>query len=224
MSRLLVSLDMNDKLVVVIGGGTVAARKCLQLVRSRARVTVVAPKLVPSLGRLVNSGLVSHRARSFDPGDLSGAFLIYAATDDSDVNRRVTEEARGQGLLVNSADDPSSSSFTSPAQIRRGAFTLAVATDGKSPALARRVRRDLAAVYGREYALVVRLMGAVREKLLTQTPNRTYNKQIFNALAASDLPELFRKGQLAEIDRLLLIECGPGFSLSDLGLLKEVSQ
>lgn len=224
MPRLLISLDMNEKQVVVVGGGTVAARKCLQLVRNQAHVTVIAPMLAPSMGRLVISGLVRHKARSFEPGDLSGAFLVYAATDDADVNRRVTEEARENGLLVNSADDPSSSSFSSTAQVRRGGLTLAVATDGASPALARRIRRDLAKAYGREYAQAVRLMGAVREKLLTQTPNRTYNKQIFNALAASDIPELFRKGQLAEIDRFLLGQCGPGFSLSDLGLLKEVSQ
>lgn len=222
MPQLVISLNISEKQVVVIGGGKVAARKCMPLIRCRSHVTVIAPDLAPTMLRLVRRGLVRHCRREYRHGDLAGAVLAYAATDSPDVNRAVAVEATERGIPVNSANSPETSSFSSPAAVVRGEFTLTVSTDGASPSLSRRIRRTLAAEYGREYALTVEMLGRVREKLLTRCDNRTYNKRILNDLAASDIPALVKSGSFDEIDCLLLTLCGPGFSLEELGLRKEV--
>jgi precorrin-2 dehydrogenase / sirohydrochlorin ferrochelatase len=223
MPRLSISLDVRGKPVVVVGGGKVAARKCLSLIRSQADVTVVSPQLAASVLRLVKAGWVKHKKSEYAPGDLRGSFLVFAATDRPEVNQAVARESAKMGIPVNTVDSPALCSFTSPAVLRRGSLTLTVASEGEAPALSRQIRHELAAKYGREYALTVRLLGRIREKLLTQNINRTYNKQILSGLSGSALPTLIRYKSLDLIDHLLLEYCGPGFSLAELGLLKEVS-
>ncbi len=223
MSRLTISVDLRGKQVVVVGGGKVAARKCLSLIRSKADVTVISPELSSKVKRLVNAGWVKHKKCEYASGDLIGSFLVFAATDHPEVNQAVARESAKMGVLVNAVDSPSLSSFTSPAVVRRGSLTITVASEGEAPALSRQIRRELAAKYGLEYALTVRLLGLIREKLLTEHVNRTYNKQILSRLSSSALPMFLRSNSLELIDHLLLEHCGPGFSLAELGLLKEVS-
>lgn len=224
MPRLTISLDVCGKPVVVVGGGKVAARKCLSLIRSQADVTVVSPQLAPSVHRLVKAGWVKHKKREYVPGELSGYFLVFAATDRPEVNQSVARESANLGIPVNTVDSTALCSFTSPAVVRRGSLTLTVASEGNAPALSRQIRRELAVKYGREYARTAQLLGVIREKLLTQNINRTYNKQILSGLSSSVLPTLLRTNSLDLIDHLLLEHCGPGFSLAELGMLKEVSQ
>lgn len=223
MPHLAICLDLQGKPALVVGGGRVAARKCLALLRSKAEVTVVSPSLKTSLQRLVKAGLVRHLARGYSKGDLSGCAIAFAASDRPEINRQVADEASELRIPVNVADSPESSSFSSPAVIRRGGFSITIATDGEAPALARRVRKKLAASFGREYAKTVALMGKIREKILTQNAKRRYNKQILNELADSPLPELLRDGRLDDVDHLLLELCGPGFSLAELGMRKETT-
>jgi precorrin-2 dehydrogenase/sirohydrochlorin ferrochelatase len=223
MPRFSISLDLLGKPVVIVGGGKIAARKCIPLLRSGARVTVIAPTLVPVLKRLAAAGSILHISREFLPDDLTGFMLAFAATDSSETNRAVALDAEHSGILVNAVDAPRMSSFESPALLCRGDLTIAVATSGKSPALSRRIRRELAAQFGREYADTVRLLGKVREKLLTQSDDRRYNKQILSELATCPLPGLFRSGSFSAIDELMLASVGPGFTLAELGLRKEVS-
>lgn len=222
MPQLAISLNIREKQVIVIGGGRVAARKCITLIRSRARVTVIAPWLAPPMLRLVRRGWLEHCERGYRRGDLDGAVLVFAATDSVEINRSVAAEAAERGLLVNAVNLPEASSFSSPAVVVRGDLVLSASTDGDSPTLARKVRRALAADYGREYAMTVKLLGAVREKLLTRCDNRTYNKRILNDLAESDIPAMVKNESFDEIDRLLLALCGPEFSLEALGLRREV--
>jgi precorrin-2 dehydrogenase/sirohydrochlorin ferrochelatase len=223
MPQLAISLNISEKQVIVIGGGRVAARKCIQLIRCRSHVTVIAPELAPTMLRLVRRGWVKHCARRYQSGDLDGAALVFAATDSVETNRSVAEEAVERGILVNAVNLPEASSFSSPAMVVRGDLVLTASTNGRSPVLARKIRRGLAMDYGREYAMTVRLLGAVREKLLTRCDNRTYNKQILNDLAESDVTALLKSRSFDEIDRLLLALCGPEFSLEALGLRREVT-
>jgi precorrin-2 dehydrogenase/sirohydrochlorin ferrochelatase len=213
-----INLDIDGREVVVVGGGTVASRKCLPLVASGARVRVIAPRLDPSLANLAQSGQVSHTARKYAPGDLAGAFLVFAASSDPEVNKAVAAEARTRGILADIADAPGLGSFTSPAIVSRGDLLIAISTGGRSPALAQRIRAELENRFGPEYATALAILGAIREKLLTETGNSAYNKKIFNALVDRDLPALVKYKSRDDIDRLLVELFGPGFTLAELGV------
>lgn len=208
-----ISLDLRERLVVVVGGGAVAARKVLRLVTAGAKVTVVAPKLTDSLADLVGRGGVQHLGREFRAGDLAGAVLVFAATDDPGVNRSVADEARREGIFVDVADSPATSDFTTPAVLQRGELLVTVSTGGASPALSRWIVERLESVLGPEYCETVDLFGTIREKILTVKAGDAYNKQVFAELAAYDIPALIRNGRKDEIEQILLKLFGPGFSL-----------
>ena len=218
MRYLPINLDVRGRTVIIIGGGEVASRKCRLLRVGGACVTVIAPGVVPELQALADAGEIRCLARPYEPGDLTGAFLVYAATDRPAVNRAVADEARSAGVLVEVCTEPESGDFTTPALIARGDFTIAIATGGAAPALAARIRRDLEGRFDPAYGEAVELLGIVREKLLTANKASAYNKRILKDLADADLPHLFRNRAYAEIDQLLATLCGPGFALSTLGV------
>ena len=132
-----VFLDLRDRPVVVIGGGRVAARKAAGLVEAGARVRVIAPQV----GRGVRAQAVERRR--YRKGDLRGAALVFAATDDRAVNQAVGEEARRRRIPVNVADRAEECTFLVPARVKRGEIQIAISTSGRSPRLARELRRRL---------------------------------------------------------------------------------
>jgi precorrin-2 dehydrogenase/sirohydrochlorin ferrochelatase len=213
-----INLAIRDQPVIVVGGGAVAARKCLRLLDAGARVTVIAPRLDAGLQGLLDTGKIDHLAREFAPGDLAEGLLAFAATDDPAVNRAVAEEARNRGILANVADAPELGTFTLPAVLTRGDLQVAVSTGGTSPALAQRVRDGLAGQFGPEYEIALNLLGALREKLLTEKVKNAYNGKIFNDLVDRDLPALIRNRSFAEIDHLLTDLFGPGHTMAELGV------
>jgi precorrin-2 dehydrogenase/sirohydrochlorin ferrochelatase len=217
MAPLPINLDVDGRMVVVVGGGVVAARKCFSILAAGGRLTVIAPTLDPSLAELRDQGRLLHLAREYAQGDLAGAFLVFAATDEAHVNRTVAEEAKRCAILADIADAPNLCSFTLPAVMRRGELQIAVSTGGKSPALARQIRLQLERCYGEEYGAAIELMGKIREKLLTEKGKSAYNKEIFSQLAER-LPALIRDGAISEIDNMLKKLFGPEASLAGLGL------
>jgi len=218
MRYLPINLDISGKKAVVVGGGSVAARKCLSLIAAGARVTVIAPALVTPLGDLAEEEQLIHLPRKFKAGDLAGAFLVFAATDSPKVNRAVANEAKKSGILADIADSPDLSTFTSPAVIARDELLISVSTGGVAPALAGMIREELEEHYGSEYAVLIKILGRVREKLLTEKVNSQYNKKVLRALVEQELPALIKRSAFTEIDRLLRKLCGPGFTLAELGL------
>jgi len=130
-------VELEGRPCVVLGGGAVAERKVEGLLAAGAVVTVVSPALSPALATLASAGRIAHVARSYTHGDLRGAALAFAATDDGGVNAAVALEGRARGVWVNAADDPAHCDAILPAVVRRGAVTVAVSTGGASPALAR---------------------------------------------------------------------------------------
>ena len=133
-------LDLSDVAVLVVGGGPVALHKATALTQVGAVVSVIAPEVVDGfevvLGRI--------EKRPYRRDDVIGFRLIFTATDDPEVNAQVSSDATSHGIWINSADDPENCSFILPAVARRGLVTIAVSTDGASPALARRLRTDIA--------------------------------------------------------------------------------
>jgi len=157
-------LDLRGRRCLVVGGGAVGERKVQGLLRSGADVTVVSPRLTPDLAALARVGLITHRPRPFRRADVRGARLVIAATGAPSVDAAVAAEARRRRALVNVVDRPAECDVILPSVLRRGPLQIAVSTGGRSPALAREIRRRLERVIGPEYAALVERVGAARDR------------------------------------------------------------
>jgi siroheme synthase-like protein len=137
-----VFLDLKDRPVLVVGAGTVALRKTRGLLEAGARVTVVAPEALPEFDDLP----VRLLRRRFRASDLLGVALVFTATDDRAVNRRVGMAAQGRGVFANVADSAAECSFLVPARVNRGNVQIAISTGGTSPRVSAELRRKLDAI------------------------------------------------------------------------------
>lgn len=208
-------LRIAGRLCVVIGGGEIARRKVQGLLAAGARVRVIAPHLHPELQE--NTAIESI-CRPFLVDDLAGAFLVFAATNDREVNAGVAAAARQHGALVNSVDDPAGSDFHLPAILQRGALTVAVSSGGGSPAFAAQLRDHLAAELGPEWQSFCAIASALRQKRLTGGGASAYNRAVISDLFAADLPRLLACQDEAAINCLLARVTGVELTLADLGL------
>lgn len=161
---------MDQRQSVVVGGGSIASRKVQGLLEAGAKVRVISPELAPGLEALAAAGEVEALRRPYTPGDLAGAFLAIAATDDPAVNEQVWSEGQRTGCLVNVVDDPQHCNFSLPAVVRRGDMSIAISTGGSSPALARRLRERLEALIPPEYADLTGLLAELRPELIAAFP------------------------------------------------------
>lgn len=181
-----VFLDLTDRLVVVVGGGQVATERAAKLAAHGARVRVVSPALGEALAAMVADGRVAeHRARGYEGGDLDGAVLVVAATDDADVNRLVRDHARAAGAEVNVADDPDGSTAVIPALMREGDLAIAITTGGASPVVSRRIREDLQQRFGPGWAGLIALLAETRDELIIAHPDIASRRAAVEALLDS---------------------------------------
>jgi precorrin-2 dehydrogenase/sirohydrochlorin ferrochelatase len=187
-----VSLVVAGRRCVVVGGGAVAARKVAGLAEAGADVTVVAPDICAEI-RAGGARLV---ARPYRRGDLDGAWLAIAATDDPAVNRRVHDDGDEARVWVNAADEPASCAFTLPAVVRRGPVSVAVSTGGHSPALAGWLRDRIAAQLGPEVGLLAELLSEARDRL--QADGRSTEGLDWRRALDSDMLDLVRSGRVAQ--------------------------
>ncbi len=213
-----VFLDLQDKSCVVVGGGRVAERKVKTLLKAGARVKVISPKLTGPLARLESEERIVQYPRLFRRKDLRGAFLTIAATDDRAVNQKVFQEATENRIPVNVVDDPAHSSFIVPSLVKKKDLVVAISTSGRSPALARLLRQKLEKEIGPEYARFLRLLGAVRRKMIPLGLGQRRNQKIFRKLMKEDLLSLIKGKKFWELNHRLGKILGPGFSLKELGL------
>nr|WP_321466536.1 bifunctional precorrin-2 dehydrogenase/sirohydrochlorin ferrochelatase [uncultured Desulfobulbus sp.] len=190
-----VSLEIADKLCVVVGGGNVAARKVHGLLAAGARVRVVSPKLAPRLENLVAREAVAWQQKGFTAEDLTGAVLVFAATDNPSVQSAVVKAARSRNIPINVADGPELCDFQVPAVLRRGDLSISIATNGKTPAVAALVRRQLEEVIGEEYALLTTLIGALREEIIRKAADDAEKKILFQKILHSDILRWLRERQ-----------------------------
>ncbi|MBI3995364.1 MAG: bifunctional precorrin-2 dehydrogenase/sirohydrochlorin ferrochelatase [Nitrospirae bacterium] len=194
-------LDLQEKSAVIIGGGRVAERKALTLLACGARVTVISPTLTKKLSYLAQAGAIRHRKRRWRPGDLQEAFLVLATTNDRRANAEIARRAQAACRLVNVADDPGRCNMIAPSVIARGDLIIAVSTSGKSPALARRIRRELERSFGAEYGRFLKLLGQVREQVQARIPSMARRRRILNGVVASDLFTLLREGKKDQVQK-----------------------
>jgi len=200
MDYLPVFLNLAGRRVLVVGGGSVAARKVELLLQARARVTVVAASLHPQLARHRDAGRVEHIAGEFEPQQLQSMVLAIAATDRAEVNRAVAAAGGARAVFVNVVDDGAASSFIMPAIVDRSPVIVAVGTAGHSPTLARRVRAQLEAALPERLGELALLAGRLRARVRTALPDagrrRQFWERLFDGSIASQV--LAGQGEAAE--------------------------
>jgi precorrin-2 dehydrogenase/sirohydrochlorin ferrochelatase len=188
-------MDLAHARCVVVGGGEVAARKVAALREAGACPVVISPVLCDTLWRQAEAGEIEALEREYQPGDLVGAQLVIAATDDPETNEAVWQEAQAVGCLVNVVDDPDRCNFYVPATVRRGDLTLSVSTGGNSPLLARRIRESLEQQFDAAYEPYLALLGELRSRVQAEISDPARRKALWQALLGSDVLELFRSGK-----------------------------
>jgi precorrin-2 dehydrogenase/sirohydrochlorin ferrochelatase len=204
-----VGLDLAGRKCLVVGGGKVAERKVRSLLEVGAQVVLISPQLTPGLAVLAGRQAVTYCNRHYHPADLEGAFLIISATDNSVTNGQVARDAQARGLLVNVVDKPELCNFIVPAVVRRADFSLSIATGGKSPMLARKIREKLEMQFGPEYGALVDLLGKVRGEINAKYTDQEHRQQIWAGLVERLLRQL-ELGQELKIEEQLLDVCGYG--------------
>lgn len=188
-----ICLKIEGRPCLVVGGGKVASRKVEGLLAAGARVTVISPELSDGLARLRDEGAIVWQPRGYQVGDGEGYFLLMAATDDPAVQDLVQADAERLQSLVNVADVPEKCNFILPAVVKRGALSIAISTSGKSPALAKKLRRELTAWLGQEYALLTEVMGLLRPYVLVRGLAQAANEAIFMDLLEGGALDAIRK-------------------------------
>jgi precorrin-2 dehydrogenase/sirohydrochlorin ferrochelatase len=187
-------VHLEDARCIVVGGGAVAARKVTALREGGARPIVISPALCDPLCDLAQDGEIQVIERTYRPGDLDGARVVIAATDDPGTNHAVYEEAVSAGCLVNVVDDPAHCTFYVPATVRRGTLTISISTGGHSPSLARRIREALEMQFDAAYGPYLSLLGTLRPVVRDRIADAVQRKALWAALLDSDILDLLRDG------------------------------
>ena len=211
-----VCLDIRNRHCLVVGGGAVALRKAEGLLDAGARVTVVSPEFAEGFSRIDPEAPLYRLQRPYADTDLNEKFLVIGATDNSALNRQISRDAHSRNMLCNIADVPEACNFVLPAVVRRGDLSIAISTSGRSPAFARHLRKQLENQFGPEYTEFLRLMGAIRQKLLAGAHAPEAHKPLFEQLINGGLLELVAAGRIAEINELLTGVLGPGYDYGSL--------
>jgi len=219
-------LDLKGRNVLVVGGGAIAEGKALQLVAAGARVTVVSPALTEALRASVERGEIRLRNGSFVEEDLDGVVLVISATDDRKVNEEVARVAASRGLLYNVVDQPALCNFITPALVTRGELQISVSTGGGSPTLTQRVKREVAALIGEEYGVLLEIAAEMRAEAKDRIADFERRKDVLRAFVESEALDLIRAGRLEEARDLARnsIELAYGKAEREYGLLQDVER
>ncbi len=192
-----IMLNLSGKKVVIIGGGTVAARKILTLLEANAEITVISPELHEKVIPAFDDHLFIWKQKCFEPADLANAFLIIAATNQEAVNLQVYENTSNQ-QLINVVDRPDLSSFIVPASFRRGKLAVAVSTSGAMPGLSRKIKQDLAAQYDETYEDYINFLEQSRQRVLQEIADPNKRRKILHSLLQPIFLELTQQTKYAE--------------------------
>jgi precorrin-2 dehydrogenase / sirohydrochlorin ferrochelatase len=198
-------LRLQGRRCLVVGGGDVGLEKVDGLLVCDAEVTVVAPEAHPALVELALEGSIRWERRDFEPSDLDQCLIAIAATDDTDVNIRVFEAAEKRAMLINVVDVPPLCNFILPAIVRTGPLAVAISTAGASPALAKRMKREIAELFGEPYAALAVMLNDARGWAKATLPTYQDRKQFFESIVNGqpDPIELLRAGEVAQVRDLI---------------------
>jgi precorrin-2 dehydrogenase/sirohydrochlorin ferrochelatase len=183
-------INLCGKKCVIVGGGRVAERKALSLIRHGAKVRVISPFVTAFLERQKQKGNIRHINRSYKRGDLKGAFLVIAAASEEDVNRKVAADAP---FLVNVVDRPDLANFIVPSVAGAGPLTIAVSTAGASPAMARAIRKEIETLYGKDFGGILKFLKTLRRKALREIKDGKARERFFKEAASKEIMNALRK-------------------------------
>jgi len=193
-------LNLEGKRVVVVGGGKVAERKILALLKAEAHITVISLEITKRIAREKLRGSLKHIPRQYREGDVKNTFLVIAATDSEEINKKVSEDAL---CLVNVVDTPSLCNFIVPSVIQRGHLTIAISTSGVSPALSKAIRQELERLYGPEFAEYLRLLEKVRKKAMAEIHYKKKRTGFLKSLASEEMIKTLREKGIKEVEKAL---------------------
>jgi precorrin-2 dehydrogenase/sirohydrochlorin ferrochelatase len=208
-----VFLDLVGKPVIVIGGGHVAYQKIINLVKAGAVTTVVSPDLNSKMVALKVEGKFRHIEREYQPGDLEGYLLAFVATDDGAINSVVAAEARERGIWVNAVDDVPNCDFVMPGIAQRGDLTLAISTNGRSPAMARYLRETMEEEFlTDEWLRLLDLCAEVRVDLRSR--DIIPDPDTWNAAIDKDVRRLVAQERMGQAKARLMKNLGVGVGMN----------
>jgi len=177
-------LNLKNQKTVVIGGGKVAERKTRALLKAGASVKIISPSLTHGLEVLSRSGKLTHIKRRYKRTDIKAAFLVIAATSSPGTNTAIAEDAE---FLVNVVDAPSEGNAIAPSIVRRGRLSIAVATEGASPAISKAIRKEIEQLYGRDFALYLGFAEAIRKKAMNKITDFRKRERFLKSLASEKI-------------------------------------
>jgi siroheme synthase-like protein len=199
-------LKLNGRRCLVVGGGDVGLEKVEGLLACGGDVTLIAPDAHPALREYAEEGSITWAERPYEgAADLEGAFMVIAATSDSEVNIAVYEDAEARAMLVNVVDVPPLCNFILPAIVRSGPLAIAISTAGASPALAKRMKREISELFGEDYSRLAVILNDARGWAKSTLPTYQDRKQFFEGIVNGDPDpvELVREGREAEVLELI---------------------
>src|ERR1700726_3310710 len=200
-------LKLVGRRCVVVGGGAVGLEKVDGLLACDGDVTLIAPDAEPALAEYAREGSIRWERRAYaGAAELEGVFLVIAATDDTDTNIAVYEDAERRAMLVNVVDVPPLCNFILPAIVRNGPLAIAISTAGASPALAKRMKREIADAFGEPYAQLAVLLNEARGWAKATLPTYQDRKDFFESIVNGepDPVELLRAGENRAVVDLIL--------------------
>ncbi|HWI47993.1 MAG TPA: NAD(P)-binding protein [Rummeliibacillus sp.] len=194
-------LNIENRPVVVVGGGKVASRKVVSLLKAQAHVTVISPELSPKLEFLVEENTIQWRKKTFTPDDLIDAFMIIAATNSSKTNELVAKSA-SKHQLCNIVDSEKLSQFIVPSVVRRGPLTIAVSTSGANPKLAKEIKKELEAQYDDSYEDYILFLQKARCQIIDEVKDPKHKSDLLKVLLDSQFLTLTKTKQIEEREQL----------------------
>jgi precorrin-2 dehydrogenase/sirohydrochlorin ferrochelatase len=200
-------LRLRGRRCLVVGGGEIGLEKVEGLLACDGDVVLVAPEAEPELQRLADEGSIRWERRAYEPGDLEGSFLVIAATDDSEQNIAIYHDAERRAMLANVVDVPPLCNFILPAIIRTGPLAIAISTAGASPALAKRMKREISELFGEEYASLAIMLNDARGWAKGTLPTYQDRKEFFESIVNGD-PDpvaLLRDGDVDAVRDLISV-------------------
>ncbi len=195
-----VFLNLQGKKAVVVGGGEVAERKALTLIKAGAAVKVISPDITTKLNKLKRGGLLTHIKRSYKQGDLKDAFIVIAGTSSDGANKKIAKDAKH---LVNVIDNPALCNFIAPSVVRRGPLTFAISTEGVSPAASKTIRKELENFYGAEFTPYLSFLRAIRKKAMKEIKDKKKREKFLKGLASEKTFKTLRTKGVSFLSKLI---------------------
>ena len=194
-----ICIKLEGRPCLVIGGGEVACRKAKTLLEYGARVDVITLSACEEMHQLFRGGSVDLELRAYADGDEEGYFLVFAATGDTNVNRRIAENCSKNNILLNAVDDPDNCDFYVPAQFNRDDVTVAISTYGKSPVLAAYLKERIAETVTEEYGVLADLFGELRPAVNASGKSEKERKEFYRDLLARDPVTMIRNNETQQV-------------------------